>query len=72
MSVTSNLITFEPLGFRAPKAESKAFLCDGHIWSTSKANIAQGVWPRSSTIEYFWEALALGLWVECLITPFRI
>jgi hypothetical protein len=70
--VTSNLMNFEPLGSRAPKAESKAFHCDGHVWSTSKANIAQVVWPRSSTIEYFWAALALGLWVERLSAPFGI
>jgi hypothetical protein len=50
-SMMSNLITFEPLGSRAPKAESKAFLYDGNVWSTSKADIAQGAWPRSSTIE---------------------
>jgi hypothetical protein len=49
--VTSKLIIFEPLGSIAPKAENKALLYDGHIWSTSKADIAQGVWPRYSTIE---------------------
>jgi hypothetical protein len=50
-SVTSNLMIFEPLGSRAPKAESKAFLYDGNVWRTSKEDIEQGVLPRSSTIE---------------------
>jgi hypothetical protein len=48
---TSNLINFEPLRSRAPKADSKAFLYVGHIWSTSKADIMHGVWPKSLTIE---------------------
>jgi hypothetical protein len=41
--MTSNLVTFEPLGSRAPNEESKAFLYEGHVWSTSKVDIAQGV-----------------------------
>jgi hypothetical protein len=41
--MTSNLINFEPFVSRAPKEDSKEFLYEGHGWSTSKADIAQGV-----------------------------
>jgi hypothetical protein len=30
--VKSNLISFEPLGSRAPRAKSKAFLYEGHVY----------------------------------------
>ena len=35
--------------------------CEGQLWSTSKANIAQGALAKSSGIDQFEEALALGL-----------
>jgi hypothetical protein len=49
--VTSNLINFEAHGSRAPNVDNKAFLSEGHVYITSKANITQGVWPRYSKIK---------------------
>jgi hypothetical protein len=47
----SILITFEPHGSRDPKEDNKVFLYEGHVSSTSKADIAQGVSPRYLKIE---------------------
>ena len=33
------------------KAAKRAFCGEGQLYNTSKANIAQGVWAKSSTME---------------------
>ena len=45
----SKVISLESEGSTAPRAASKAFHCVGHVLSTSRANMAVGVWAKSST-----------------------
>ena len=59
----------EELSSLIQRAKSKAFLYGGQLRSTSSVDIAQGVWPKSSTIEYFWAAQELGLCPERFRTP---
>ena len=53
-------------------AAKSASCCEGKICSTSKGDIAQGVWDKSSTIELFKVAIALGLLNVFLNTPLGI
>ena len=46
----SNVINLELEGSTAPKAASKAFPCVGDVLSTSRADMAVGVWAKSSTM----------------------
>ena len=46
----SNVINLESEGSTAPRADSKAFCCIGKVLSTSRANMAVGVWAKSSTM----------------------
>ena len=46
----SNVINLELKGSTAPRAASKAFRCVGHVLSTSRADMAVGVWAKSSTM----------------------
>ena len=55
-----------------PKAAKSAYRWVGQLYNTSKADIGQGVWAKSSTKEYFYAALALGLCKVFLKTPFGI
>ena len=45
----SNVISLESEGSTAPRAASKAFRYVGHVLSTSRADMAVGVWAKSST-----------------------
>ena len=46
----SNMIKLESEGSTAPKLVSKDFHYVGHVLSTSRADMAVGVWAKSSTI----------------------
>ena len=46
----SNVINLESEGSTAPKVASKDFRCVGHILSTSRADMAVGIWAKSSTM----------------------
>ena len=46
----SNLISLESEGSMAPRVASNSFYCVGHILSTSRADMAIGVWAKSSTM----------------------
>ena len=46
----SNVINLESEGSTAPRVASKDFRYDGKVLSTSRANMAAGVWPKSSTM----------------------
>ena len=46
----SKVINLELEGSTAPRAASKAFRYVGHILSTSRADMAVGVWVKSSTM----------------------
>ena len=46
----SNVINLESKGSTATREASKAFRCVGHILSTSRVDMAVGVWAKSSTI----------------------
>ena len=45
-----NVINLDSEGSTAPRAASKAFHCIGHVLSTSRADMAVGVWAKSSTM----------------------
>jgi hypothetical protein len=49
--VESKMIILELLVSGAPKADNKPFLCDGKLWRTYRANIAQEVYVKSSMME---------------------
>ena len=55
-----------------PKSSKSASRWAGQLCNTSKADIAQGVWDKSSTTKYFAAALAFGLFNVFLKTPFSI
>ena len=44
------MINLESEGSMEPRADSKAFRCVGHIFSTSIAGMAIGDWDKSSMI----------------------
>ena len=44
----SNVISLEFEGSTAPRAASKDFRCVGQVLSTSRADMAIGVWAKSS------------------------
>ena len=46
----SNVINLESEGSTAPRAASKAFCCVGHVLSTSREDMAVGVWAKSCTM----------------------
>ena len=46
----SNVINLESKGSIALRAASKAFHCVGKVLSNSRADMAVGVWAKSSTI----------------------
>ena len=46
----SNVIKLELEGSTAPRVASKAFCYIGHILSTSRADMAVGVWAKLSTM----------------------
>ena len=46
----SNVINLESKGSMEPRVASKDFRCVGHILSTSRADMAVGVWAKSSTV----------------------
>ena len=45
-----NVINLESKGSTAPRVASKDFHCVGKVLSTSRADIAVGVWAKSSTM----------------------
>ena len=45
----SKVVNLESEGSTAPRPASKAFRCVGHVLSTSRADMAVGVWAKSST-----------------------
>ena len=45
-----NVINLESKGSTAPRVDNKAFHCIGHILSTSRVDMAVGVWAKSSTM----------------------
>ena len=45
-----NVINLESEGSTAPRAASKAFRYVGHVLSTSRADMAVGIWAKSSTM----------------------
>ena len=46
----SNVINLESEGSTTPRAASKDFLSVGHVLITSRADMAVGVWAKSSTM----------------------
>ena len=46
----SKVISLELEGFTTPRVASKDFCCIGHVLSTSRADMAVGVWAKSSTM----------------------
>ena len=46
----SNVINLESEGSMEPRETSKAFCYVGKVLSTSRANMAVGVWAKSSTM----------------------
>ena len=46
----SNVINVESEGSMALRATSRDFRCVGHVLSTSRADMAVGVWAKSSMI----------------------
>ena len=46
----SKVINLESKGSTGPRVASKAFRCVGHILSTSRADMAVGIWAKSSTM----------------------
>ena len=57
----SNVIKLESEGSMAPREASKAFRCIGHVLSTSRADMAVGVWAKSSTMLWLTATLAVAL-----------
>ena len=47
----SNVINLDSEGYMAPRVASNAFRCVWHILSTSRADMAVGVWAKSSTMQ---------------------
>ena len=45
-----NVINMELEGSMAPRVASKAFHCVRHVLSTSRVDMAVGVWDKSSTM----------------------
>ena len=48
----SKVINLESEGSTTPREASKAFHCIGHVLSTSRADMAVGVWSKSSMMLY--------------------
>ena len=46
----SNVINLELEVSTTPRMDSKTFHCIGHILSTSRADMAVGIWAKSSTM----------------------
>ena len=46
----SKVINLELEGSTIPRVASKAFHCVGHVLSTSRVDMAVGVWAKSSTM----------------------
>ena len=46
----SKVINLDSEGSTAPRVASKTFLCIGDILSTSRVDMAVGVWAKSSTM----------------------
>ena len=46
----SKVISLESKGSTTPRAFSKDFRCVGHVLSTSRVDMAVGVWAKSSTM----------------------
>ena len=46
----SNVINLDSEGSTTPIAASKDFRCIGHVLSTSRVDMAVGVWAKSSTM----------------------
>ena len=46
----SKVINLESEGSTAPRVASNAFRCIGHVLSTSRVDMAVGVWAKSSTM----------------------
>ena len=57
----SNVINLESEGSTSPRVASKDFHYIGHILSTSRVDIAVGVWAKSSTMLYLIISLAVAL-----------
>ena len=52
-----------------PRVDKSNLLCVGHDCSTSKADIVEGEISKSSTMLWFWAALACGLKADFWRTP---
>jgi len=52
--------------------EKSNFLCVGHVYNTSRADIVEGDITRSSIMLYFWESLACGLKVNIWTKPLEV
>ena len=46
----SKVISLESEGSTAPRAASRDFRCVGRVLSTSRADMAVGIWDKSSTM----------------------
>ena len=57
----SKVISLESEGSTAPRVSSRAFHCVGHVLSTSRADMAFGVWAKSSTMLWLTAALVVAL-----------
>ena len=45
-----NVISLELEGSTTPRVASKAFCCVGHVLSTSRVDMAVGIWAKSPTM----------------------
>ena len=59
----SNVIKLESEGSTTPRAASKDFRCVGQVLSTSREDMAVGVWAKSSMMLQLTAALAMVLLV---------
>ena len=57
----SNVMSLESEGSTDPRVTIKAFRYIGHALSTSRADMAVGIWAKSSTMLYLTIALAVAL-----------
>ena len=57
----SNVINLDSEGSTAPREASKDFCYVGHILSTSREDMAVGVWAKSSTMLYLTVVLSMAL-----------
>jgi len=60
-SSKSNIIKFISVGSIPPISFNDALCWVGQLWRTLRAEIAEGVCARSSTILYFWATRVCGL-----------